>query len=229
MTSEDSVMVALGELQNIEEQRIAAEETARRNAEQEAQAAAEAAAKRKADAEAQATAQREHAERVAREEARLNVEGQVSARTKDADDRITAMKAELAAIQAERQAFQLRMVESAEPTPQRSRGWAAAFGIAMVACAALATLVVVQLTTPPPPPRVVIHEVEVPVAVETEPEAAPVVAQVVEAEPEPATRSPRPRNPNRNRVEMRETMRDRHDMAFERMEECGDDPLCMLD
>ena len=74
-----------------------------------------------------------------------------------------------------------------------------------------------------------IHEVEVPVAVETVEAPAPeVVAQVVE---EPETAQPtRARNGNRNRNGMQgETMRDRHDMAFERMEECGDDPLCMLD
>lgn len=229
MTTENSVLMALGELQSIEEKRIATEQEARRTAEREAREAAEREAKRRAEAEAQAEAEREHAERVAREEARLNVEAVVDSRTKDADQRIASMKAELAAIQAERQAFQLRMVDATTRIePRRSRGWAAAFGIAMVACAALATLVIVQITTPPPPPRVVIHEVEVPVAVETpDTPEAPVVAQVVEPEPEPETT--RGRNPNRNRVQMQETMRDRHDMAFERMEACGDDPLCMLD
>ncbi|MEM9070473.1 MAG: hypothetical protein AAGE52_18350 [Myxococcota bacterium] len=228
MPTHDSVLVALRELQDIETHRIETEHEVRRAEADAERAAAEEAQKQADAARAAKEAAAKHARQVAAEEAKHNVDAIVAERTKDSDARLQAMQSELAAIVAERKILHARMTEPVDEVPPPRRGLPVAFALSVLMCAALATVVTVQALRPEPVPSVVIREVEVPVP--AAPVAAVAEAPVVEAEaavveeaaPAPRTRTVRPR------VRTETRMSDRHDMAFDAMERCGDDPLCML-
>lgn len=121
--SENSVLFALKELQDLEQARIASE----------AAAASEAEARRRREereAEDRRRAEVDHANRVAEAEARLRVEAELAARDADAERRIQRMRAELDGIQRDRDELHLRMTAASArtaPEPRGGRGWALAF------------------------------------------------------------------------------------------------------
>jgi hypothetical protein len=235
-TRDNSVMFALAQLEALEEQRVEAE----RVREQEA-VAREAAAR--AAAEKEALEREEHARRVAEAEARVRVEASQS--SADAERRMAALRAELSAVQADRERLHGRIVsiasEPIEPPRPRGRGWAAAFGAACVVVLGLALVIV---TRQPLEPVIV----EVPVAATsqaagveqpeaTAPEipsqAAPETIAAADTPEEPAA-TDRPRSGG-TRGQGRTTDRDHtpgmhgtvdtSDTALD-FSRCGDDPTC---
>lgn len=220
-TREESVMTALSELQELESDRIAAEQ-----AETERQAAARE--QERAEAEARRKAETEHLTRVAEAEARLRIESEEKARMADSDRRIEAMRAELLTIQRDREEMHLRVQSMAAldaPPPKRSRGWMAAFGAATVVAAGLGALLMLQQPTvqtvyvPTPAPDVaeVVDAPPAPPAVLEAPEA-PAPA----ADPAPAA----PTRPTRTQVRPTAPHRPAQDDPFANFEACGDDPTC---
>lgn len=225
--TDNSVQFALAELEALESARVQAEAeeaSARKAAEAAAEArAAEAAAQ--ARREAEAVAAREAA--IAREKAKLDVDAEVEARTADGDRKIASMRAELDRIRAERSLIHDRMLASSmQPPPERpARHWPVIAGLLGATASVLGVLLFGQATAPAPEPEVIIREVHVPIAPAMEPQAEP--EPVVEAEPvvetapepeAPAVRRPRPR-----------PRPDTHAERLDRMNDCGDDPLCGLE
>lgn len=176
-TREDSVLFALGELARLESDRQHAERRAEeqhreeeeRRREREARER-EAEARRREELEARARA-------VAEAEARLRVEAELAQ-----DARMSTLRAELARVQAEREAMHRSVLEASRPSPEggiASRGWPLAFGLSSVVAAALAGLLVMQAQTPP---RVIEVTRPAPVA----PVASPVASSSSPASPEVA-------------------------------------------
>ncbi len=225
--TDNSVQFALAELEALESARVQAE-AQQAEARKAAEAAAEARAAEAAEQarrEAEAAAAREAA--IAREKAKLDVDAEVEARTADGDRKLATMRAELERIRAERALIHDRMLASSIQPPERpARHWPVVAGLLGATASVLGVLLFVQATTPAPEPEVIVREVHVPIAPAIEPEAAP--DPVVDAEPtveaapepeEPATiRRPRPR-----------PRPDTHAETLDRMNDCGDDPLCGLD
>lgn len=142
-TEESSVMMAIGELRRLEEERIAE----RRRAE-------ERSARERAEAEARERAAREAAEHEARERIRCEAEAAARARA-DAelarDRSLEELRARIAAVQAERDLVReaLRARASAEAAPSSRPGpWALAFGLSSVVAAALACVLVIGQQAP---------------------------------------------------------------------------------
>jgi hypothetical protein len=191
MATESSVIMALAELQKIEEERSEAkrrEEAAAERAEAQRRREMEEQAAR-AESERRAAVERDRIR--AEAEARLRVDAEV-ARDRSLED----LRARIAAVQAEREALKSELHDriEAHQRPQQSR-WALAFGMSSLVAAALAGVLVVQAQRPAP-------VLVVPTATdgaaslaagepEPEPEAIAAPEPVVEvATPEPA---PRPR------------------------------------
>ena len=140
-TRDDSVMMALSELAAIERARV--DEEARREVAARAERARiEAEAKLAAQREAEARAEREreaHAARVAEAEARLRVSAEAAA-----EDRAAALRREIDAIRAEREAMRAALEERvAQPAPRGASPWALAFGLSSLVAASLAALLVI--------------------------------------------------------------------------------------
>lgn len=186
--TDHSVLTALSELRGLEDERIDDERAA---AEQRTKDAAAAVARRH-EAEA-------HAGRVAEAEARLRVEDEARARDADADRRLAALRAELNAVQAERERLHGSLLASArEPVVARessARPWAWAFAASAAVVAGLTVLLAFGGKTPAPvyvlaPAPAV--PASAPVVVAPETPAAPLVVGVVPpADSAVRTRPPR--------------------------------------
>lgn len=183
-TEDNSVMVALRELRELEADRLRAEE--RRRAE-EAQA--------KARAERAAREREEHARRVAEEEARLRVERDLRARDAEAERRMAALRAELEAVRADRariQAAVSRLNDDLDP-PRTGRGWAFAFASAALVAAGLGAALLMR--PPVVHERIVRVPVETPAArplAETDPKPAPAPADEPSLSPDASETDPEP-------------------------------------
>ena len=225
---DDSVQIALAELEALEadrqrqEQRAVAERAAAVAAELEARAAAETARQQ----QALRTAEREAA--IARETARLDVDAVVEARTAESQRTVTAMRAELDRIQAERELLHQRMVTRAPEDPRAtrppSRHWPAVAGLFAATSSILGVLLFLSVTAPAPQPEVIIREVVVPMAAPEAGSGDPVAASAV-LEP-PAAEAPAEATPAPRRPALRPRPRPRD--VLEAMDDCGDDPLCGL-
>lgn len=135
MTTDNSVTMALAELEDIERQRLREEQDAQAR---EAKRRADAAARAQADAAAQARVRAEE-----RAEALVRLELEVAARAEAEarkDGSLDALRTQLSQVVAEREAMQRALVARLEgqgQAPARSR-WASALGIASLAASALA-------------------------------------------------------------------------------------------
>lgn len=227
MAEDNSVMFALKELARIEDERIASEAA-------EAEARAEAERRAAADAERARVEAEAHAARVAEAEARARVERDAELRTRerDAAQRVEVLRAELAAVQADRERLHARITTAVDdawmakkPARHGATGWIAAFGAAAVVAGALVAILVTR------EPVVQQHIVEVPVertVYVTEPAVERVVADAPAAETAPAApaeasadrRVQRPRTPRATR-----TPRDMNDILGN-LDCPDDDPTC---
>lgn len=217
-----SLLFCLGELRKLEEERIAGEAKARVEAE-----------RLEAERAARAQMEEEQRRRIVEAEAKLRVQADVAARDAEAAQRLAALRAELAAVQSEREVLRARFVEAtlpvvAEDRRRAARGWGFAFGAASAVAAGLAALLVMQdpapvALAPAPASRVeppVARVVDAPVV-----ESAPVVEPAPEPEPVAAvaqTKVRRPRPP-------RDTTRNNTREILSEIDECGDDPTCGID
>lgn len=221
--TETSVLFALRELAELEDARIAREEAEAEAARRAHEAEARELERHAAEERARVEAERAREAAVAREVAKAEVDRQIADRTADSAARVEALRRELDGIRAEREELHRRVVagEPVEAPPSASRPWAIAFAASAVVAASLGALLVWRASAPLPqaPPEVIVREVRVEVPVERIVEV-PVAAPVVEAPTRPITRPTRPRG-------TRPAMRERHEDAFERMERCGDDPVCL--
>jgi hypothetical protein len=163
MTTESSVLTNLRELGRLESERIAQEKA---QAADEERAEREAAARAKAEAEAAEA----HARRKAEAEVRLKLEEERAGKDAEAERRLAALKAELAAIQADRERMHARIATLADdgwtgrPSRESSWGWKAAFASAGAVAAGLALILAVR--EPVQPTRIVQVPVERTVYVE---------------------------------------------------------------
>jgi len=163
MPTESSVLTNLRELEKLETDRIA-DEKARRAA------LALAAVKAEAEAKAKVEAEEARARQVAEAEVRLNLEKEREARNAEAELRLATLRAELAAVQADRERMHARIVTAADDTwatrPPRAEswGWKAAFASAGAVAAGLALILAIQ--QPAPQTRIVEVPVERTVIVE---------------------------------------------------------------
>jgi hypothetical protein len=236
MTKENSVLFALEELGRLEQDRIAQEHEAAEEAlrvEERARAEAEAAV---AQAEA-------HRQAVAAEEARLNVERQLAVRDAEAERRMETLKAELAAVVADRERMHRSIASLADEGVRANReaqgswGWKVAFASTGLVAVGLGLIVAMR---EPVPPQIVEVPVEVPVerALEVEapaadstadstPEVPPTPAPTVAvASPSPETRAAtRPRGP---RAGMRPHTRNMEADPLGHLDCAEDDPTCGL-
>ena len=227
---DNSVQFALAELEALEQQRQRDEAEAAQAAERARQEAAEAAERARQEAAAQAA--REAA--VAREEARLNVDAQVAAKTEASDRKLDAMRAELERIRAERELIHRRMLTGELEPPRRpGRHWPVVAGLLGTTASVLGVLLFVQATTPAPEPEVIIREVHIPVAApaepataepapETEPAADTTAAETADA---PTATEARPTRRPRPRPQPRPSSTEQ---TLDAVSDCGDDPLCGL-
>lgn len=235
-TQDSSVMFALAQLQTLEEQRVDRERVAAREA-----MAREACAR--AEAEKETREREEHLRRVAEAEARLRVEASQS--SADAERRMAALRAELDAVQADRERLHGRIVSIAsapiEPPRPRGRSWAAAFAAACVVVAGLALVIATRqplepvIIQVPAEPTSQVTEMAHPEATAPELPAAtaPETVAVGDTPAEPAA-TDRPRT-NGNRPHIRSGDRDQAagmhgtidttDTALD-FSRCGDDPTC---
>lgn len=138
--ADTSVVMALSELVRLEQERI---ETDR---EREVQRADRARAERERAEAAAREAEQRRVERAAQEarvaeaEARLRVEAD-----RERDQRIAAMRAELARVELERQTLRANLeTRLTTREPARPSGWALAFGLSSLVAASLAGLLVMQ-------------------------------------------------------------------------------------
>ncbi len=227
MTQENSVLVALQELQDLEEERIETEVAARR-AEEEAKAAEKARA-------AEEAAARDRAEELAREEkrahaaelARLDVQQAVSTAVEDSEKRIETMRDELRAIRQERELLHQRMLEGIRDEPRKRAPWGGiALGLSVLLSVGLSAALVMEWNRPAPVPQVILREV--PVAMPSAaPAPAPVEAEVVAPDPEPEVEvvaAPRPRVRRTRPRRPRPVTMERDGLGG--IDDCGNDPLC---
>ncbi len=203
----NSVLIALSELRELESNRVLEERRAKEER------------------------QRIEHERIEIEtEARLRIESEAKR-----DRSLEMLRAEIAAVQAEREAVRLELTERiAKTSTSPSRGpWALALGLASIATASLAGLLVFQQQAmvqnhAPEPSRAVESVVPAPAFVSPIEAALPATGpepSVAVAPPEQTSQSGRvrrtPRNRDRHTVPVRE-----HDLARElAIDEDGDDIL----
>jgi len=226
--ADNSVQFALAELEALESARVEAEAE-----EAAARCAAEAEVERRA-VEAAERARREEALRVerevaiAREKAKLDVDAEVEARTAEGEQKIRSMRAELERIRAERALIHDRMLASSVEPPERpARHWPAVAGVMGAIASLLGVLLFVQATAPAPEPEVIVREVHVPIAPAEPMAEAPEPVAAAEPEPVPEV-APEP-EPDRRPIRRPRSQPDRHEATLDRMNDCGDDPLCGLD
>ncbi len=227
--ADNSVQFALAELEALESARVQAEAE-----EAAARRAAEAAAERRAAEEAERVRREEELrlEReaaIVREKAKLDLDAEIEARTAEGDRKLASMRAELERIRAERALIHDRMLASSIEAPERpARHWPAVAGVMGAIASVLGVLLFVQATAPAPEPEVIVREVHVPIA----PANAPVVEEpetVAVAESEPEVEAEPAPEPERRPIRRPRRQRDTHEAALDRMNDCGDDPLCGLD
>jgi hypothetical protein len=233
--ADDSVMIALAELRDLESARIRDAERKRA-----AEAAAEQARRDEiARAERHAAEHRAH---VASEEARLRLDAEWRARDEDAERRIQTMRSELAAMRAERELIHHRLTAAAAPydVPRSRSARGAALGLVSTVIGAAViglafwagqenargttTAGAAPTLTADIPSDVPHTEAVVTTTPNTEAsEPTPTSAQEAERPTAPTTtqgrerpRDPRPPRPPRE-----------HTAASElELEDCGDDPIC---
>jgi hypothetical protein len=163
MTTESSVLTNLRELSRLESERIA-DETARAAEKERAAREAKARAEREA-AEAEA-----HARRLVEAQARLELDEERAGRDAEAEQRLAALRAELAAVQADRERMHTHIATLADDgwadrsARDSSWGWKAAFASAGAVAAGLALILAVR--EPVQPTRIVQVPVERTVYVE---------------------------------------------------------------
>lgn len=224
---ENSVMFALAELQQLESnrreegvQRQATEEAARLEVER-------AVARRVADEKAQA-------ECVAEAEARLRVNAELGARDADAERRLTGLRKQLEAVQAERARLHASIVMSADEVrapaedTRGARGWAFAFGSMSLVAGLLGAL----LFTQTPEIRIVdVPFTEPPPIAAADPLPEPEVLEPTVAEVEVPADVPEVRVTRRTPRTPTPRARPRPDSSegvFDALDRCGDDPTCGL-
>lgn len=187
--TDHSVLTALSELRGLEDQRVD-EEHAATERQRQAKAAAEAA---RHEAEL-------HAERVAEAEARLRVEDEARVRDNDADRRLAALRAELNAVQAERERLHGTLLASAhEPVgvhDSSARPWVWAFAASAVVATGLAIGLAYSSGSPAPvyvlAPPATTAPVSAPAVMAPEPPATPpTVADAIPTDGAPRVRPPR--------------------------------------
>ncbi len=143
MPEENSVLFAIRELAGLEEDRVAAQEA-------ELQAAAEAEREAIRAAEDRSTAAEAHAQRLAEAEARLSLDRELAVRDDEAEQRMMTLRAELAAVQADRQRMHARIVTLADapsgstPMAGDAWGWKVAFAAAGIVAAGLAVILAIR-------------------------------------------------------------------------------------
>lgn len=190
MAMDNSVLMNLGELFEMEADRRT--ETALA----EERAKAELVAREEEERRAH-----ENAIRVARDEERAQAEADAEAQDAAVSERIAVLRSELESIRLAREEMRLEVAARADRAPSRGGNRVAA---AMATVSLIAALTATYVSWPRTEPVVAssapVVQVDEPVAIE---EAAPVVAEV-EAEivpeveepaPAPAARTPRPRTP----------------------------------
>ena len=224
MANDNSLLIALAELKDIEAERIVGEKAA------EAKAMA-AAAEQLAQQEALECAQRAERQAVAEAKARLSLEAQAksSLEAEASRARLDALQAELHAIQAERRVLHERVLLAATPVaPAPSRSpWPVAFAASTALAMALGAWLVVR------GPEVQVREVLVPMAAPVaalaaldEPPAPTVEVEVpVEA---PAAAEPEPAPRVRTRARPRPSPRTTPAGHLAELDCDANDPLCGL-
>lgn len=201
--SESSVLMALSELQRMEQDRIESDR------EREARKIAEARIERERAEAAAREAERQRAEqaaqkaRVAEAEARLRVEAD-----RERDQRIAAMRAELARVEQERQAMRDDLEQRRVTPPARTNGWALAFGLSSLVAASLAGLLVMQQGTRPM--VVPVGPAATPVVFVPAPHGEDMMVRADDAPAAPApvveSAAPAPVHPRRHRVDHTSTV-----------------------
>lgn len=218
--TDHSVLTALSELRSLEDERL-----------DEERAAAEQRKKDEAAAIARRREAELHAQRVAEAEARMRVEDESRSRDADADRRLAALRAELNAVQAERERLHGSLLASAgEPIVSRessARPWAWAFAASAAVVAGLAVVLAFSGTTPPPVYVLApAPAIAAPVAPVTQPEA---VAPAVVAAPPVADSAVRTRPPRAGLTKVRRDRDGRVQPHRDGLDpdECDeDDPTC---
>jgi len=219
--SDNSVLFALAELRTLEERRL----TAERQAEARRQTEVAAAQERQ---QAEAREIEAHKQRLADAEIRLRLDAELRIRDADADRRMATLRAELNAIQVDRERMHETMVaRTAEPTGStsgtRALGWKIAFAGSSATAAGVFALWIGQPIPPVYPqatvaaaPTAEARPAESPALVTTTPIVAAPPPSVVDLAPRvrPRQTPPRPHVPAKQR-----------DLLSE-LERCGDDPIC---
>lgn len=167
-TTESSVLTNLRELERLEAERITTEKAAQDAAER---------ARHRADVDAKAAAEAAevHARRVAEAEAEARLAREADRADKDAEAsrRMATLRAELAAVQADRERMHARIATladdgwAADGARERSWGWKVAFASAGAVAAGLALILAIR--EPVPQTRIVEVPVERTVIVDTRP------------------------------------------------------------
>lgn len=144
-----------------------------------------------------------------------------------ADQRVDALKAQLAMVQAERALLHANTGRSPSVAPTGPRHGIGGWLFAGFSACVLAGTIMMGVTRPPVVVERVVH-VEVPVEVERPVEAAPEVAPEVEVAPEPEPEPTRARRPRRPRTPntTSDTGGMRVDHTMLNIEACGNDPIC---
>jgi hypothetical protein len=205
--NDNSVLIALRELSSLESDRI--------EREQREASAKKAAEEARVLAEKQAAAARVLAEEQAKQQIALTLELETRARISaeaERDQRMAAMRAELAAIESERALLRAELITRGAPEPSR-RGYGLAFGLSSVVAAALAGLLVMRAEAPRP---VAVPSPSAP-AVVAAPRSIEPAAEVVAA-PAPPAAAPEAESPSaatrpHRHVRPRETTVEHHDLS----------------
>lgn len=183
--TDNSVLTALSELRTLEDQRLDEERAL--------------AAQHKRNEETAAAERREavlHAQSVAEAAARLRVEDESRVRDDDADRRLAALRAELGAVQAERERLHGSLLASVHQPigagDSSARPWAWAFAASAVAVAGLAAVLALRDR---PAPVYVVAPPAAPIAQSAPEVVAPpaVIATPVLVVTAPVDTTPRPR------------------------------------
>jgi hypothetical protein len=227
--TDNSVLIALSELQELESNRVLAEQRAKEERQRVERERIEAELRAKKEAEAAANVARERFQ--IETEARLRIESEAKR-----DRSLEMLRAEIAAVQAEREAVRLeltaRIAKASVPPPRGP--WALAFGLASIATASLAGLLVFQQQQTivqnhtPEPSRAIESVVPAPAFVSPIETASPATTpepSVAAESPERTSQSPRVRRTPRIRDRQPAPVRE-HDLARElALDEDGDDVL----
>jgi hypothetical protein len=179
--SENSVMTALDDLCNLENERIAEEQ---RRAEEAARLEAEAEEARRREEEERA---REQARLEA--EAKARMEAELKQRELETESRLAGLRAELAAVQADREVIQMELLSRQYEAPRKRRP---TFQIAALMVAAVAMVIGGAAFLKSGDGVAAEPEAEVAPVVEAEPAVDETPAEPVEEEPAVAEADPEP-------------------------------------